>query len=242
MNHCKFLFLLLLLIQLSAKAQNFFSLLGEGDHILTAGLQANPHLNFNADYFFVNKMKEGTFERFGIITQATFPLFSQKGFDFDFQIGAGALLHVSNRFKALTGFTWNLSKTADLNGKYLHSGFKLDMLPGYFSGKWMFAPHFSFSYQPFIHIKHSDYAKKAFSDLYPNANGKYNTPRDGWFYQNNLTLQTGFGIAYLQPKWHLNFTAGFQHQPNRLGLIALPDVGIMPFYGGINFGYSLNEK
>ncbi len=242
MKHCIFFFIAVLSIPKITCGQNFFGLLNNSSHIVSAGVNANPHLNANADYLYAFEEREGTLQRFGIITQANFPIFSQKGFDFDFRIGAGTLMSFSNQFKALTGFTWNFSQTSDLNGKYFHSGFKIDVFPGYFGNKWVFAPHLSLNYQPFIHIKHSDYAKKAFQDLYPSGNGQFNSPKDGWFTQNNLTLQTGIGVAYFQPKWHLNLTAGFQHQPNRLGLIALPDIGILPFYGGLNFGYSITDK
>lgn len=226
----------------SATAQNLFGLLNDGQPIMSAGINANPNLNANADYLFAFEQREGTVQRFGIITQANFPLFSQKGFDFDFRFGVGALLSFSDKFKTLAGVSWNFSRTADLNGRYFHSGFKIDLLPGYYGSQWVFAPHLSLNYQPWINIKHSDYAINAFMDLYPNNNGQFSAPKDGWFIQNNLTLQTGIGVTYFQPNWHVNLTAGFRHQPNRLGLIALPDIGIMPFYGGINFGYSLSKK
>ena len=238
----KFILPLLLLFQLSAKSQNLFGLLNDGQHILSAGVNANPNLNANADYLFALEQREGTVHRFGILTQANFPLFSQKGLDFDFRIGAGALISFSEKFKSLAGVSWNFSRTQDLNGRYFHSGFKIDLLPGYYGNRWVFAPQLSLNYEPFINIKHSDYAKQAFQDLYPSGNGQFNAPKDGWFTQNNLTLQTGIGVTYFQPNWHINLTAGFQHQPNRLGLIALPDIGIMPFYGGVNFGYSIYEK
>ncbi len=237
-----FILLASLLFLNKVNTQNLFGLLNDGQHNISAGINANPNLNANADYLFAFEQKEGTLQRFGIITQANFPLFSQKGFDFDFRIGAGALVCISNKFKVITGVTWNLSRTADLNGRYFHSGFKIDLLPGYYGSKWAFAPHLSLNYQPFISIKHSEYAKQAFQDLYPNSNGQFTSPKDGWFQQDNLTFQTGIGFAYFQPKWHLNLTAGFQHQPNRLGLIALPDIGIMPFYSGLNFGYSIADK
>jgi hypothetical protein len=234
--------MIMLFCQISARAQNWLGLLNEDPHIISAGVHANPHLNANADYLFAFEQKEETFQRFGLITQANFPLFSQQGFDFDFRVGAGSLIAFSNPFKALVGLSWNFSRTADLNGRYFHSGFKLDLLPGYYGKKWMFAPHVSLSYQAFMHIHHSDYPQQAFQDLYPNGDGAFNSPKDGWFTQNNPTLQIGLGMTYFQPKWHLNLTAGFQLQPNRLGLIAFPDVGIMPFYGGLNLGYAISSK
>ncbi len=242
MKHRIIFLLLVISLPKIVCGQNLFGLLNDGKQILSAGINANPNLNANADYLFALAPQEATFQRFGIITQINFPIFSQKGFDFDFRVGAAALLSISNRFKSLTGLTWNLSRTEVLNGKYFHSGFKIDFLPGYYGMQWVFAPHFSCNYQPFINIKHSDYARNAFQDLYPNGNGRFNAPQDGWFYQNHVMLQIGIGVAYFQPKWHLNVTAGFQHQPNRLGLITLPDIGIMPFYGGLNFGYSINDR
>lgn len=242
MNYYKFILPLIVLFQLSAKTQNLFSLLNDGQHTISAGVNANPNLNANGDYIYSFEERQGTFQRFGILTQVNFPLFSQKGFDFDFRIGAGTLIKISSQFKALAGITCALSRTEDLNGRYFHSGFKLDLSPGYYGKNWAFAPHLSLNYQPLINIKHSDYAKKAFQDLYPISNGQFNSPKDGWFYQDNLTFQTGIGVAYFQPNWHLNLTAGFQYQPNKLGLISLPDIGIMPFYGGLNFGYSLSKK
>jgi hypothetical protein len=242
MKYCKFIFPILLLFQITAKAQNLFGLLNDGQHVVSAGVNANPNLNANADYLYNFEQTTGTIQRFGIITQANFPIFSQKGFDFDFRIGVGSLINISNQFKALTGLTWNLSRTADLNGRFLHSGFKIDVLPGYYGNNWIFAPHLSLNYQPWINIKHSEYTINAFKDLYPNNNGQFNSPKEGWFYQNNIILQTGIGIAYFQPHWHINLTAGFQHQPNEIGLIAFPDIGIMPFYGGLNFGYSIVNK
>ncbi len=242
MRGFKICWILVLFFQPVAKAQNWFGLINDGQNILSAGINANPNLNINTDYLFAFGQTEGNFQRFAIITQANFPLFSQKGFDFDFRIGAGALVGISKQFKTLTGISWNISRTADLNGRYFHSGFKIDLFPGYYASKWVFTPHLSLNYQPFSHIKHNEYPKNAFQDLYPNTNGRFNAPKDGWFTQNNFTLQTGIGIAYFQPRWQLNLTAGFQHQPNRLSIIALPDIGIIPFYGGLNFGYSIAEK
>ncbi len=223
------------------KAQNYFGLLNNHKQVISLGANANPNLNTNADYLFYFENQGKRIEKYGIVAQANFPLFSQKGFDFDFRIGTGVLVNFSEKFKSIAGLSWNFSRTEDLNGRYFHSGFKIDIFPGYYGSKWVFAPHLSINYLPWINIKHNEYAKQAFDDLYPNGNGQYNSPKDGWFYQSHLIFQTGVGIAYYQPKWHLNFTAGFQYQPNRLEVISLPDVGILPFYGGINFGYCLKS-
>ncbi|WP_448529727.1 hypothetical protein [Raineya sp.] len=223
-------------------AQNYFGLLNTGKNTVSIGVNANPNLNANTDYLFNFESPNQWIERWGLVAQANFPLFSQKGFDFDLRLGAGTLLNLAGNFKAISGISWNFSRTADINGRYFHSGFKLDILPGFYSNKWVFATHLAMQYQPWLHIKHSDYAKQTFEDLYPSGSGQYSKPKNGWFYQNHITFQTGIGIAYSQPKWHLNLTAGFQHQPNQLRIVSLPDIGIMPFYGGINFGYSIQKN
>jgi hypothetical protein len=233
---------ILSLVSSFANAQNYFGLLNKGSHIISVGVNANPDLNSNADYLFNFDGQSKIIDRCGFIVQANFPLFAQKGIDFDLRIGAGALVAFSNKFKSIAGLSWNFSRTEDLNGRYFHSGFKIDYLPGYYGSKWVFAPHFALNYQPWINIRHSEYATNTFQDLYPNNDGQFNAPKNGWFYQNNITLQSGIGIAYFQPTWHLNLTTGFQHQPNRVGIISLPDIGIMPFYGGLNFGYSISGK
>ncbi len=219
--------------------QNPFGLLHDGHHIVSVGIHANPSLNANADYLFAFEQKDGTFQRFGLMTQANFPLFSQQGIDFDFRIGAGALVGIASNFKALMLLTWNFSRTADVNGQYFHTGLKIDVLPGYYGTNWAFAPHLSLTYQPFIHIEHSEYAKQAFQNLYPSGSGSFTAPKNGWFYQTHLMIQTGVSVAYFQSTWSLNLTAGFQHQPNRFGLLLFPDLGMLPFYGGLNFGYSI---
>lgn len=234
-----YIIILFLLSSTHLKSQNYFGLLNDGRHIISVGSNANPHLNANADYFYGFDSQGKFIERYGFLAQANFPIFSQKGFDFDFRLGAGALVSFSDKFKSIAGLSWNFSRTQDLNGRYFHSGFKIDILPGYYGSKWVFAPHLSLNYQPWINIKHSEYAINAFQDLYPNNDGQHKAPKDAWFSQNNITLQTGLGVAYFQPNWHINLTAGFQHQPNKIRLNAFPDVGILPFYGGVNFGYSI---
>jgi len=146
---------------------------------------------------------------------------------------------LGNPLSGFTYKTWNFSRTADVNGQYFHTGLKIDVLPGYYGTNWAFAPHLSLSYQPFIHIEHSEYAKQAFQNLYPSGSGSFTAPKNGWFYQTHLMIQTGVSVAYFQSTWSLNLTAGFQHQPNRFGLLLFPDLGMLPFYGGLNFGYSI---
>lgn len=225
-----------------ANAQNYFGLVNDSGHNMSAGIYANPNLNINVDHLVSIQPKDKTFQKYGFLAQVDLPIFSQKGFDFDFRLGAGILFSFADEFKSLTGLTWNFSRTEDLNGRYFHSGFQIDVLPGYYGKNWLFAPHLSMYYQPWINIKHSEYTISAFRDLYPSNNGEYNFPRNGWFYQNYVSFQTGIGVGYFQSKWNVNLRAGFQHQPNRLGIVALPDIGILPFYGGVNFNYSILDK
>lgn len=152
------------------------------------------------------------------------------------------LLASTPELRAISGISWNLSRTADINGRYIHAGFKLGFFLGYYGKEWVIASHLAAGYQPWTYIKHSAYVIEAFQDLCPGRAGPFSDPGNGWFYQNYLLLRTGPAVAYFQSKWHLHPTAGLQQQPDRVGLVSLPDIGIMPIYGGVNFGYSIPDR
>ncbi len=230
-----------LLLSVCIDAQNYFSLLNKAPLVAGLGVQANPELNVTVDGFYPISLVDKHIEGMGLVAQVNLPLFSQKGFDFDFRLGAGVMLPLKGKFKAISGLSWNMSRTADINGQYFYSGFKLDFFPGIYGEKWVLAPHLSINYQPWLHLQHNQYAKHAFAGLYSSGNGTRQAPEDGWFLQHNLVFQTGIGVAYFKPEWNISLVAGYQHQANRLALKALPDLGILPFYGGLNMGYSLGN-
>ena len=240
----KRLFLLIALTGLGncGFAQNFLGLVQEGRHNVSLGVNANPILNLNADYLLQTNTDKKLLKRYAWIGHVNLPLFTQEKMDFDVKLGAVGLFQFSERLKMVSGLTWGFSRTEDINGRYLNSGFKMDLLPGYYGKKWVFAPHLSVNYQPWINIKHLEYARQAFEDLYPNGSGAFKSPKDGWFYQNSLSFQTGLGIAFTQPCWQVNMTGGFQYQPNSLGFISFPDLGIMPFYFGVNLMYRFQSN
>jgi hypothetical protein len=221
----------------TARAQDYFGLLSAGSQYVYVGVSAAPALMAQTGYAFGGAQVKG--KPLWLTAGVTLPLFSQKGLDAELHLGAGYRFALSGRWSMLSGLSWTLMRSEDINGRYLCTGFKLDLLPGYSTTHWMVAPHIAFDYRPWLHITHSDYAKEAFDDLYPAGSGTYTAPRNGWFVQNNLSLQMGAGLAFLRAQWNINLKAGFNWQPNRLGLVTLPDIGIMPFYGSVNVGYKL---
>lgn len=165
-------------------------------------------------------------------------MFSQKGLDFDVNAGVATQLKFTNRFQMISGFSFALRRTEDLNGKYFNTGLKLDLLPGLYTTNWVVAPHLGLDYRPFIHIKHKAYATNTFKELGSTA---YSAPENGWFTQNNLLPQIGIGTAYFKQNWNINLVAGLQHQPNKVGLVSLPDIGLLPFYGHVNFAHKVGK-
>lgn len=222
-------------------AQYYNGMLSEQRHQVTAGMHASPHLSAVAGYQYTSRIHFSWMHTVAFHTHFRVPLFSQTGHDINWSAGAVGLSKLSEKFQIRTGLAYNLSKTADLNGKYITSGFTLDCLSGYYGEKWILGVHLAARYLPWIHIRHSTYATQAFNDLYPSGTGTYTAPRDGWFIQQNLVLQTGAGVTYLHKNWNLQLIGGFQFQPNKLGLRSLPDIGIMPFYGGLVFGYGFGK-
>lgn len=222
---------------LGAKAQDYFGMLNGGTHYAYAGVSAAPALMAQTGYAWSGVQLKG--KPLWLTAGLTLPLFSQKGIDAELHVGAGYRFSLAGKWSLISGLSWNLMRSEDINGRYLCSGFKLDLMPGYSRTHWMVAPHMAFDYRPWLHITHSNYAKEAYTDLYPTGSGTYTAPRDGWFVQNNFSLQFGGAVAYMRTQWNINLKAGFNWQPNKLGIVALPDIGIMPFYGSVNFGYKL---
>jgi hypothetical protein len=232
---------ILLLFCGGLSAQNYWGLLYPGSNVISGGINAEPGLGFSADYL----TQPGAAikgKSIGFLANLNVPLFSQRGFDFDLRLGAGVLVDFTDQWKMISGLSWGLYRSTDINGKFWATGFKIDLLPGHYGSKWIIGPHLAFDYRPWVHLKHSDYAKQAFENLYPNGSGKYNEPKDGWFRQSYTNLRTGVHITYFKPDWNINLTAGLEHDFDKVGLFTLPDVGVMPFYGGVNFGYRIKNK
>lgn len=223
-------------------AQNYFGLLHPNQNTVNFGVNANPGLNLNSDFMYFLP-EESAESNLGFLVSINVPLVTKQGLNFDIRYGGGYLWTIENNFKVICGAGMVVSRTSDLNGKYWNIGFKTDFYPGFYGKRWAIAPHLSWDYKPLVHIKHSEYAQQAFEDLYPDGAGKYNAPKDGWFYQSEYNIfQLGLGAAYHKEKWNVNLTAGFQYIPNRLKIVMLPDIGLMPFYGSLNFGYVLENK
>ncbi|MCU0419961.1 MAG: hypothetical protein MUC38_09915 [Cyclobacteriaceae bacterium] len=222
-------------------AQNYWGLLYPNAQVVSAGVNANPGMNVSADYLSSPSGFTWNNRPVALVGSVTMPLFSQKGFDIDVRVGAGTIFEFNNSFKILSGVSWGFHRSEDINGRYINTGFKLDFYPGHYGSKWVLAPHIGIDYRPWVHIWHSDYVKAAFNDLHSSP-ASFNGPVDGWFHQRYMRLQLGFSSTYFRERWNVNVIAGFQYDSNKLGLTTLPDIGILPFYGGVSMGYVLSNR
>lgn len=215
-------------------AQHYMGALLPGAGIVGIGLHAEPALSIQADYAHRFDGLQLAGNPVGFVAAVNVPLFGTHGLDFDLRLGAGSLLPVVGKFKVVTGVAWSLSRTADLNGKYLSSGLKVDLYPGLYGRRWVGALHFGSHWRPVVHIAHSEYARQAFQDRYPTgASGSFDGPQDGWFRQNAFIQQLGLAVAWRKDTWGMQLHTGFQYIPNKVGLVFLPDVGLMPVYGSL---------
>lgn len=204
------------------------------------GISANPILNASIDYGHQMPKLKIKNNPVSLLTQFSAPLFTKKGFDYDLTVGLGSVIEMKKHFKVLTSMSIPFSRTSDLNATYYNVAFKVDLYPGYCTDRWMIASHLSWQYVPNVHIKNKDYAKESFEDLYTQGTpGRYNKPQDGWFWQNGHILRAGVSLCYVQQKWNINLTGGFQYAYNKLGIVMFPDIGLMPFYGWLNFAHAL---
>ncbi len=218
-------------------AQHYFGLLYPDRTLLNASVHADPSLGFGGSYFASREKMHLGKAPLGIGGSLHIPLSAVQGFDFDLRLGAGCLLDIHARFKTIAGLSWGLHRSADLNGRYWNTGLKLDLYPGHYGERWVIAPHLGLDWRPVVHLLHSAYAREAFQGL----NGNYTTPQDGWFRQRFWQQQLGLSALHYRPRWNVQLTAGWQHYWNRKSITLLPDIGILPFYGSLRFGYLLAE-
>lgn len=194
-----YLFILGVVSSYFLHGQNYFSLAHPSKSMVNMGLHADPHMNAQVDFNYSNPEKNSLLQRVGLCFQLHIPIFSQKGFDFDAGIGPIVRLKINSNYSVFGGLQWNISKSEDINAKYIHSGLKLDIIPAFQKNNHLIGFHTGVHYQPWIHIKHKDYAMRRYIDLYPNGNGTYMGPKDGWFTQPYVCIQTGIAYSYLKP-------------------------------------------
>jgi hypothetical protein len=238
----KYLLLLLLLAGFQcAHAQNYFGLLHQAKQTGQFHIAASPSLQLGWDYLISFAGIQLKNRPVGWGASLSMPLFSQEGLDIDFSAGAGYLLPLKNKIQLLTGVKYGFYRTQDINARYINHGIKLDVFPGYYGSKWLFAAHFAIDYRPFVHIRHRAYAKQAFQDLYPHGNGPYTAPQNGWFTQNMRFGSYGICVAYRQEKWHVRMVIDYHCPLTGLGYKIIPELGMMPFNAYAAFCYLISR-
>lgn len=227
----------LLIISCYTFSQSYDVLNYENKHIVSMGVSANPEMNVSVDYMF-HKTETNHLD-FAYTAGINIPTSTSYKFDFDVHAGIASKIYTKNRWGIIGGINWENSFTADLNGDYFTTGLSCDILPGYFGKNWTITPHLGIRYMPFIHIKQSSYPLEAFDDLDSQVNYE---KHDGWFTQTNLISKMGLNIGRNFQFGTIQLMFGYQHIYNKLSLIALSDIGIMPFYGSVNVAIPLKNK
>lgn len=223
-----------------AYSQQYFGLLQSRPHSVNMSVGAAPHLDASIGYLYASDSLRLGGLPVGIAANIAAPLFSQQsGFDASLRAGAGVLVPFGGAWKMLTGLSWGLHRTEDISARYWTTGLKLDLYPGWYGQSWMIAPHLALDYRPLVHLEHKEYARQAFQNLYPNANTPQREAQNGWFSQQFFLTQTGVSAAYFQERWNINVVMGLQQHWNRLGILFLPDVGLMPIYGVVGASFAL---
>src|SRR5689334_17690400 len=113
-------------------AQEFNSVLYEPGHFAQAGVSASPQLNVQLGY--ATSFKNILLNKQPVIfvSYVNLPLFSQQQLDIDLHVGAGSLLAFTKKFKMISGFSVDVYRTENINGRFINSGFRLQLLPGYY--------------------------------------------------------------------------------------------------------------
>jgi hypothetical protein len=207
---------------------------------MNIGVGAAPHLDASVGYLFASDSLRLGGLPLGIVGNVSAPLFSQQdGVDASIRAGIGVILPFGGAWRMITGVSWGLHRSEDINARYWATGIKLDLFPGWYGQTWMIAPHLALDYRPFVHLEHKEYARQTFQNLYPNSTVSQREAYNGWLVQQFFLTQTGVSAAYFQDSWNINVVMGLQQHWNRLGILFLPDVGLMPIYGVIGVSFSM---
>lgn len=160
---------------------------------------------------------------------------------FDALIGGAYHVHI------LHGWTMNwvgaatLSTAGNINGNFAALGFDLALAPGYRAENWFANLWIGGQYKLATHIAHSDYARRAFTDRYPDAPTASNAPQDGWYRTNAWIWQVGANGGYQIGAVALSLNLGLQVFQSESGAQLLPDIGLMPFYGHFGIVYCFGK-
>lgn len=248
MTRLKIYFILLLMVFMSdvVIAQPFVGLKEIPKQSISFELSISPAFLGGFTYYY---RMDSFFKNKDVVLHATLvsPIFLIKEVD-SFRFGSGASVKYGEwgNFAVVAGTAIYFATNKNVNGNFVAWGLEFDFQPGYFKEKWFISLNLSWKQTLMTHIKHSQYARSAFEDRYPEGislESTINGPRDGWYRTPAQHWKTGLIAGYrISKSVTLYGGGGIDYTPNEQGFFMFADVGVIPFYGQIGVVYHLVEE
>jgi hypothetical protein len=217
-------------------------------HNIGIEFAAYPEFFLELEYQYVFK---NLADRIDVTLHAVFgmPMFLiPKGDSFHFETGA-SVRFFKWKGLALTGSLMTAFSTAGSRaGFYVNWRFSLGFLAGYFVRKWFIGLQCTWTPTVATYVVHSDWARDAFEDRYPvgtDLTHVAGAPSDGWYAGGSHRIMIGMTVGGTIKRLVTPYLAGgFSYEPNAQGLVAFPDIGMLPFYvqTGVKFHWGNPER
>ncbi|MBL7994335.1 hypothetical protein JNM05_03090 [bacterium] len=166
------------------------------------------------------------------------PMFLLQEFDsFRFGLGSSVKWIEHGRFDLVGGLFTSVATNENVNGKFVAWNLMLTVLPGYYHKKWFTALQFMWKPTIATRIAHSDYAKSAFDNRYPNdtpPDKMIKGPKDGWYLTPANRVMAGLMGGYTIGQSHtIYLKGGINYTPNYFNIFMFGDIGVIPYYANL---------
>jgi len=163
------------------------------------------------------------------------PLYLFSGIDaFEFTLGAASEIPLHGRFGVTLALATSLATTENTLGRLVAWGLELAVLPGFFAERWFVALNLAWRPTLATRIEHSDYARDAFDDRYPEGTPSAEQtagPRDGWYgfpvHRWVVGLVGGYSFGR---RVTLYSGGGIDAMAQDPGYFSYPAIGVLPIY------------
>jgi len=145
-------------------------------------------------------------------------------------IGASWMVPLWRELGVTANAALTLATARNPNAELAGLGLELGALPGWYSARWFAAAELTYLPSYATHVRHRAAARETFQDRYP-AMASDAGPRDGWYGGSAHRLRVGVqaGLS-IRRRAGFYVAAGYGLSATALGLVAFPDVGLLPFY------------
>ncbi len=170
----------------------------------------------------------------------------QKKLDtWEIKLGTTQELYGKNRFILLSGFYLFSIKHTQSLGTFLPAGFNLTLTPAYRTKNGYLGLQTSYNQVLFTYIRHSEYVKESFREIYDADNRLLDIkPRNGFYGFTGSHLSFGLeGMHIFSGRMSICYDLGLTDYLSRYtGLFNSMMFGQVPFYANIQFNYNIRKN